>query len=253
MFRLFTPADSGRRGVALPLVAVALMALLAMCALAIDLGMAFTARSEAQRVADAAALAGGSAYLDFTLANVTQPATDRAFEYALRNTVRNVAVDSSEVTVQVIPDSMKIRVWVARQALPTWFARILGVDAVDVGAMAAAQAFQAGEARCLKPFALPDLWHDVVDDDDPQNRMWDPGEEWQFEPLDGDYYLPYGGQDETAYDTGYGSLWRGADRDYGRQILIKVSDPQDEHQPAPSIFLPWRIPTYTGVVLHWLN
>ena len=242
MSRFHTPHPSGRRGAVLPLVAVSVMALLGMAALAIDLGMAFTARSEAQRVADAAALAGGSAYLDFTVANVTQPATDRAYDYALRNTVRNVAVDSSEVTIQVIPDSMKVRVWIARQTLPTWFARIVGIDDVDVGAMAAAQAFQAGAARCLKPFAVPDLWHDIDDDTNPQNRMWDQGEDWQFDPSQGDYYLPYGGQGETAYDTGYGSEWRGTDRDYGRQVQIKVSDPQSPQQPAPGIFLPWRIP-----------
>ena len=242
MFRTYS-SSTPRRGAALPLVAVALMALLGMCALAIDLGMAFTARSEAQRVADAAALAGGSAYLDFNVSDVTQPATDRAYDYALRNTVRNVGVDSSEVTVQVIPDSMKIRVWITRQTLPTWFARILGIDDVDVGAMAAAQAFQAGEARCLKPFAVPDIWHDTDDDTNPQNRFWDPGEDWQFDPSQGDYYLPFGGQNETAYDTGYGSQWRGPARDYGRQIQIKVSDPQDPQQPAPGVFLPWRLNT----------
>ncbi|NNK64395.1 MAG: hypothetical protein HKO98_14455, partial [Gemmatimonadetes bacterium] len=44
--RPFQPMTAPR-GAALPLVAVALMALLGMCALAIDIGMAFTARSEA--------------------------------------------------------------------------------------------------------------------------------------------------------------------------------------------------------------
>lgn len=231
-----------RRGAALPLVALAMAALLGMCALAIDLGMAFTARSEAQRVADAAALAGGSAFLDFLAADATQPATDRAYEYALRNTVRNVAVDSSEVQVEVIPDSMKVRVRIARAALPTWFARVVGIDQVDVGAQAAAQAFQAGEALCLKPFAVPDLWHDADDDNNPTNRIWDPGETWRLGSSPGDYYQAWGGQAETAYDTGYGSLWRGPARDFGRRVQIKLSDPNSDYQLEPSIFLPWRIP-----------
>ena len=233
---------AARRGAALPLVAVALMAVLGMCALAIDLGMAYTARSEAQRVADAAALAGGSAFMEFLAADATQPATDRAYDYALRNTVRNVGVDSSEVQVQVIPDSMKVRVTVTRQALPTWFARVLGIDAVDVGATAAAQAFQAGAARCLKPFAVPDMWHDVDDDLAPPNRMWDPGENWEFGSDSGDYYQPWGGVDESPYDTGYGSTWRGPNRDFGSQVLLKVSDPNSEYQPQPGLFLPWAIP-----------
>ncbi|NNK64437.1 MAG: Tad domain-containing protein, partial [Gemmatimonadetes bacterium] len=203
---------------------------------------AFTARSEAQRVADAAALAGGSAYLDFLAADATQPATDRAYDYALRNTVRNVDVDSSEVQVQVIPDSMKVRVTITRATIPTWFARILGIDDVDVAARAAAQAFQAGEALCLKPFAVPDLWHDVDDDLAPPNRMWDPGEEWEFGSDSGDYYQAWGGPDESPYDTGYGSEWRGPGRDFGRAVQIKLSDPNSEYQLEPSIFLPWRIP-----------
>ena len=37
-------------------------------------------------------------------------------------------MDSSEVTVEVLPTERKVRVTVYRQGLPTWFARILGID-----------------------------------------------------------------------------------------------------------------------------
>ena len=236
------PSES-RRGATLALMAIMMVALLAMIALAVDLGMAFTARSEAQRVADAAALAGGSAFLDLPVAQAAGEAQDRAYDYALRNVVRNQPVDSSEVTVQVLPDEKKVRVWINRGGLPTWFARVLGLDEVDVGAMAAAQAVEAGEARCLKPFAVPDVWHDADDDTDPENRWWDEGEEWVFDPEAGDRYQRF---DPTADDadqaTGYGSSWRGDTNDYGRLVQIKVSDPRSEYQPVPSVFLPWRIP-----------
>ena len=56
---------SNENGGVLALMAVALLGLLGMAALAVDLAMAFSARAEAQRAADSAALAGGSAFLDF--------------------------------------------------------------------------------------------------------------------------------------------------------------------------------------------
>ncbi len=46
------------RGAAMVLVAVSLVVLLGMVALAVDLGMLLEARTESQRVADSAALAG---------------------------------------------------------------------------------------------------------------------------------------------------------------------------------------------------
>ena len=48
--------SSDERGVALFIAAGSMIALTSVCALAIDVGMLFTARTEAQRVADGAAL-----------------------------------------------------------------------------------------------------------------------------------------------------------------------------------------------------
>jgi hypothetical protein len=222
--------DDPRRGATIVLMAVAGLALLGMIALAVDLGMAFTARSEAQRVADAAALAGGSAFLDVPGAVAEQAARDRAYEYALRNVVRNEPVDSSEVTVEVLTDERKVRVWINRGALPTWFARALGIDQVDIGAMAAAQ-----------PFAVPDVWHDE-DQDENNNHWWDEGEEWEWDPEEGDFYKQYDPPD-TVGATGFGSDYRtDYPGDHGRPIQLKAADPNNEYVPAPGVFLPWRIP-----------
>ena len=166
------------------LVAGAMLVMLGFAALSVDMAMAFASRAEAQRTADSAALAGGSAFMemDANLAETTVRA--RAYQYALRHTIRGVAVDSSEVTVQVIPDSMKVRVGINRQGLATWFARILGIDDIDVGAIAAAEAAQAGAARCLKPFAVPDIWIEPLaasgGDDTNDNRLWENGEQWKW-------------------------------------------------------------------------
>jgi hypothetical protein len=42
--------------------------------------------------------------------------------------------------------------------------------------------------------------------------------------------------------TGYGSTLRGAERDYGREVTIKVSDPQSNQALNPGLFYPWRLP-----------
>lgn len=229
------------RGGVLVLVAVAIVSLFGMAALAVDVGLGYTAKVEAQRAADAGALAGASAFLDFQAAAAVAPAEDRAYNFTLLNDVRNVGVDSSEVTIQVLPDSFKVRVWVQRQSIGTWFARLIGFDQFDVTGMAAAQATEAGAARCLKPFAVPDMWHDADDDLD-GDRVWDEGEEWELGSHPDDRYIPFAGPGGPADATGYGSEWRGPSQDYGRQITLKSPDPQSEYVAEPGIFLPWRIP-----------
>lgn len=236
----------GERGATLVFVAVSLGALFGFMALAIDLGMMFVARNDAQRAADAAALAGASAFLEFSTADAVAPAHDRAMEFALRNTFQNGPIDSSEVTIRVVPESSKVAVNIYRDSVPTLFARTLGMRWVPIGAYAEAEAVAAGAARCLKPFAVPDLWNDA-DDDTNGNRVWDGDEDWLYDNTQGDSYAPFSGPGGSPTETGYGSGWRDgyappAIGDYGRQIKIKVTDPQDVEAPSPGIFLPWRLP-----------
>lgn len=244
LFRSLARAMRGERGASLVFVAVATGALFALCALAIDLGMMFVARNDAQRAADAAALAGASAFLEYSAAAAVTPAHDRAMEYALRNTFQNGPIDSSEVTIRIVPESAKVGVNIYRDSVPTLFARTLGMRWVPIGATAEAEAVSSGAARCLKPFAVPDVWNDA-DDDANGNRIWDGNEDWQFDP--GDTYAPFSGPGGSPSETGYGSAWRDgyappAVGDYGRQINIKMTDPQDVQTPSPGIFLPWRLP-----------
>lgn len=230
------------------LVAISGVALLAFAALAVDIGFGLTAHSEAQRVADACALAGASAYLEYEATEAVPHAESRAVEFATSNVIRNDSVQAAEVSLQVLPDEHKVRCRIQRDGLPLWFARVLGFDDLTVSADAAAQATEAGAGRCLKPFALPDLWHDADDDAD-GDRVWDEGEEWVLGSSPNDFYEPYGGLDGTAANsTGYGSDWRnaydpsGVDDDYGRQLILKAPDPNSEFVPQPGVFLPWRLP-----------
>lgn len=232
-----------RRGATLVMVALSMVVVLGMGALAVDLAAAFAWRAEAQKIADSAALAGGSAYMDLPDDLAEPVARERAYDYALRHSIKGQAVDSSEVTVQVIPAERKVRVWIDRNGMPTWFARVLGIDAVDIGAMAAAVATESGSARCLKPIALPDIWDDFDNDADEDN-VWDPGETWDFSAEAGDVYQRW---DPNAPDnssaTGYGSELRtDYNADYGRLIQIKATDPQSEFNAEPGVFFPWRLP-----------
>ncbi len=149
------------RGSILALVAVSLVALLGMAALAIDLGIMYTARSEAQRSADSGAHAGAGVFL--LAPGNWGGAREQARQFAEGNTVRWGSVEPTDQDIEVIPDSQKVRVQVMRtrdrgNPIPTLFARVLGIETVDVGAVAAAQSWPSDRTDCMLPFALPDRW-----------------------------------------------------------------------------------------------
>jgi hypothetical protein len=222
-----------------------MLALLGFLALAIDMGMLYVAHNDAQRAADAAALAGASAFMEQDAAQAEPVARARAMEYARRNTFQNGPIDSTEVSIRVVPESALVGVRVQRDSVPTLFARVFGIRHVPIGAYAAAEAVQAGNARCLKPFAVPDIWNDANGDTN-GDRVWDDGEAWTFGDDPGDFYAPYTGPGGSPLETGYGSGFRDGytpySGDFGRQIKIKVTNPNDISAPQPGIFLPWQIP-----------
>jgi hypothetical protein len=239
---------SDERGSATVMVALSITGLLALLALGIDLGALFNARSEAQRAADAAALAGASAFLEFQQESARGVAMDRAMKFATSNSIRGTPIAPEDVTIVVNVDSSTVRAQVRRNSVDTWFARLFGVESVAVGAEATAWAGEAGAAQCVKPFAIPDLWDEKTQDLN-QNRIWDEGERWRYDPASGDRYDRYSGPGGAPTETGYGSSWRNgyADAqgrtyagDYGRRITVKVTDPRETM--TPSFFLPWVLP-----------
>lgn len=239
------------RGQSLALMAVMVAGVTSMLALAIDLGMLQTARREAQRAADASALAGAQEFLRITPASAAVgPAYDSAMAYATRNTVRNVALDTSEVTIQVLPALQKVWVRIERQNISLWFARLFGRTAGTVNAAAAAAAMPASAASCVAPFAVPDVWHDQNEDTD-ADRYWDIGEPWTYANDPSDYYTRYSGSPGPFIppETGYGSPYRngngmGITDDYGLPLRLKVQDPSQA--PVEGFFYPFRIGDNTG-------
>jgi hypothetical protein len=216
------------RGATLAIMAVSMFLFLGLAALAIDLGMVKATGAQAQRAADAAALAGASAFIDFlkTDPQAADTARARAMEYALRHQIRTTPIVAAEVTITVIPDSEKVRVHIARSGIPTWFANTLGITSVDVGRTAAAEATTAGVSNnCIKPFFLPDIWRESQQDTNSNNiidNLTKDGEQWFYEPDKGDTYKAWDASNPTDPDaTGYGSGRGGYSNDRGLPILLK--------------------------------
>jgi hypothetical protein len=146
------------------LIALATIALIAAMAIALDVGRLVTARTEAQRVADAAALAGAG-ILAVDPENEGSARTE-AVQFAARNTVCGTPIDLEPEDVAVDLDASTVEVTVRctaerGTAIRTFFARAFGVYQVDVTARARAIAEPAGpgsQAGCLLPVMLPDRW-----------------------------------------------------------------------------------------------
>lgn len=233
-----------RRGASLVLAAMAMITVGTVAAVAIDLGMLYKARSDAQRAAEAASLAGASAFVDFAAGDpaARDTAEARALRFAESNAILNQPITAAEDSVEVIPDSTKVRVFVQRAGVGTWFARLLGVTSVPIGAHAAAVAVAAGGGNCVKPLAVPDTWREGTQDLN-GDQLEEDGEDWSYTPGP-DTYDP-GNPDIPAAGTGYGSNVRDDGvytNDYGRPVSLKLPDPTS---PTPNLgprqFLPFSI------------
>jgi hypothetical protein len=152
---------SSERGATLAVTAVSILAVMCTFAVVLDLGVLRSAHTQAQAAADASALSGASAYLNFT--SPSDPATlnavhARARSLASQYFIQDFQVDTlTEVLVEPFPLVWQVRVTVRRQFVPMWFARLFGITGRPVSAVAVAEAAPAGAASCLKPFAIPDI------------------------------------------------------------------------------------------------
>ena len=197
-----------RRGASLALAAVCMFALIGVGALAIDLGMLYKARADALYAAEAAALAGASAFLDSPNYNATavqQEAVDRAREYAHMNRILTDTISVGVVTVQVIPAELKVRVKVGPVSVGTWFAAVFDEGLVPVSAVAAAAVEEGDAVDCVSPFMIPDTWAETGEDNVLTNGWEDSAENWTFDAGQGDGY------DQS--DNGFGSDYRNGQAD----------------------------------------
>jgi putative Flp pilus-assembly TadE/G-like protein len=161
---------NGERGATLYIVAASLVILLGIAALAIDLASLYVAHNEAQRAADAAALAGAKVFVEsgcVTNGNCSGEegiASDRATQVAGQILVGGQAPTIQGITFNETPQDPQITVQVQSANLGVYFASAIGFsNATAVSASATAEAWNpsggGGGATyctgCLRPWLIP--------------------------------------------------------------------------------------------------
>ncbi len=233
------------RGFSLIVVALAAVALVGATALAIDVGMFMTARSQAQNSADAGALAGAVAlaFDDFEDRTATGPAVQNAIEASTANQVmaKAVSIKPADVTFPLDsaakPTLVKVNVYRTTDrgnAVSTLMGTFFKIKQVNVEATATAQAARANAETCVKPFTIPDKWIEM------QTGPWDPNDTFDMYDNKGnklknpDIYIPSTEPGYTGYD---------AQRDKGTRLVLKAAQGD---QIAPSFYNPIAIGGDTG-------
>lgn len=163
------------RGVTMALVALAMVGIIAMAGLSVDIGTLYQASAEAQRAADAGALAAAqiisisgltgdpanvSGSWQLVCGGVGSPASSAAITAVQQNLVGRTAIATASISVTYSAGSAApggigdcsattaafginpvVTVTVTQPNLPTFFARIWGKTATSVSASASAEAF----------------------------------------------------------------------------------------------------------------
>lgn len=154
------------RGTTLVLAALGMGVMLGGAALAVDLGMLLSARVQSQRAADAAALAGAQR---LSAPGATPSAARKeAQAYGNRHKVLANPVNLQSGDVEISGDTVRVHV---NHSIGTLFARIFGVDALDVSTVAAAEAVPSDGAVCPLPIIIADGYTDLDGD-----GLYDAGE-----------------------------------------------------------------------------
>src|SRR5580704_7418895 len=185
------PYRTGERGVTMALVALSIVAIVAMAGISIDIGTLYEASAEAQRSADAAALAAAKV---LSSSGITGDPTNSSGQWskacdaaiAIAKAVANqdavggvatftvnvtfLSSDASSCTsVGAFGVNPMVTVQVVQSTMPSYFARIWGRTGNRVSASATAEAFNpSGSAglsgatipvqpRCVKPLIVPNL------------------------------------------------------------------------------------------------
>ncbi len=166
------------RGQTIFLVAVALVVVLGMAALAVDVTFFYTAHGQAQKVADAAALAGAKAFVTsgFTSGQLGNPSSAgaqalvcngtnglvdaQAKAAANQNKIAGAVASTVTTTCNFAASNPQITVNVNRTNLPIFFGRIWSAAAVQVSATAKAEAYNPSgetvpiEVGSVKPWLV---------------------------------------------------------------------------------------------------
>jgi Flp pilus assembly protein TadG len=240
------------QGMSFVFIGVSMMAFIAATTLAIDVGMLMNARTQAQNAADAGALAGVTAlyFNDYNNRSSSGPAVQSAMNAAMVNKVigQSPSVYPTDVTFPVGPSGQNNRVQVTvfrtdahGNAVPTLMGSLFGVDFVDIGATATAEASPANAMTCVKPFMIPDKWTENTD------PLWDPND--MFDMYDNqnnllsphDVYIPAKDCKTCANNPGYTGYTTA--RDKGTQLTLRAGTGTNIN---PSFYFSWKMPDDIG-------
>ncbi len=241
------------QGVSILIIAVSMIFVLGMAGMAIDLASLYVGRSEAQRAADAAALAAaqylaGNGCTSNPGGTISQACEDIAKQQAVAVGNQNLIAGASpkmtlgDITfLSTSTNDPQVQTIAARDTargnpMPTFFVKIFGIDTANVSARAIAEAYNpAGEpnpvgAKCLKPWLLPNC-----DPDHTQATVGGPISQY----CDGQAQFVEGTDPEhaTIVDD-LGNVSQGGVQ--GELITIKSSKPSDAS--GPSKFYPVYLP-----------
>ena len=242
------------RGAALIAVAVMLAALAAVAIIAVDLSRLLVARAELQNAADAGALAGARLFLDDP-----QPGDSEIHAHAEEVAGMNEAfaaegselipVENIDTFVDSNPLEQTVRV-TTRSVVSQYFTGLVALmentGNADVQAMnareslvmatAVAKVGQIGNAKCIKPWSIPDRHDDAHTFFDPEYDGWRNNGKWDSEEFTdgndnnlwdlGENYTD--GNANNRYDSEfYHPLLTGykASTDHGLQLQLKAGEP----------------------------
>jgi hypothetical protein len=216
-------------------VVFALLALMAFSAFAIDYGVLWASRRQAQNSADAAALAGAGAFMDDPLKDQTDtgPAKQTALQLSQVNPVwgQSPSVNvTTDITFPPCPDedltASCVRADVYRtqarsNPVPMFFGSLFALTQQDIRAMAIAKIATANGSDCLKPWGIADKW---TENNPVVGATWDPTQTYDPTGPNPDVYVPQNGSTP-------GSGFKLPD-DYGVELTLKVGSPGDTISPG---------------------
>ena len=230
-------------GMSMVFVSVGFLAFFAATTLAIDVGQFMAARSQAQNSADAAALAGATAFVfnSFDDRTVGGPAVQSAINTGKRNKVvgGDVSIQAGDVTFPLGPSGQndRVQVWVYRtkargNQISTLIGSVFGVSDFDITATATAEAAAANAMRCVKPFTIPDKW---IENQNPPwtiNSTFDRYDKKGNIIPNADVYIP----PSATYKT-----WTQADA--GTPFILRAGN---GNNIEPTMYYSWKMPSSVG-------
>ena len=234
------------RGAVLIQVAFAFLGLTAFSAFVVDYGVMWSARRQAQNAADSAAMAAAVS-LGFVDATDQALARRAALDAAAANAIWGQPPDITAADVTFLPcpvgapgfgtnTCVQVNVFRNQRAggspLPTIMGGIVGVVNQGVRATATAEVIYGNSTNCVKPFAIPDKWQELRNNQGPAG--WDVTDSFERYVQNGNnrgallnpadvYTPPTNNNNGTGFDV---------TANYGLQLTIKDGNPNQSIQPG---------------------